>query len=232
RYGPDSVETHDYYLRIDQALGQFIADLDATVGEDRYALILTSDHGVAPIPEYSDIEGAGRFDARAEVAALLDRAASEAGLAEPPQFQVVHGVELAFDPAVAEAARADVRARLAELLREQPRVADVWTRDELLGGTERNEFADDWRRSFHPERSADLLIQLAPGVVSYAEGTGHGTPYEYDQHVPLAIRGPGWTGVDRRPVATVDIAPTIAAMVGVPIAEGIDGRAIGPSVGY
>lgn len=112
----------------------------------------------------------------------------------------------------------------------------MWTRDELLGPEnrpepssrpgDRAEFAQAWRRTFHPERSSDLLIQLAPGVVSYAEGTGHGTPYEYDQHVPLAIRGRGWSGVDERRVSTVDIAPTIAAIVSVPSAADIDGRAL------
>jgi hypothetical protein len=234
RYGPESVETHDYYLRIDEALGAFIEELDATLGKDQYVIVLTSDHGVAPFPEYSDIESAGRFDAKREVRALLERAAAEVGLDEPPRFEVSHGIELLFDESVAEADRAKLRAKLAELLREQPQVADVWTRDELLGQDNRADFAQAWRRTFHPERSSDLLIQLAPGVVSYAEGTGHGTPYEYDQHVPLAIRGPGWSGVDERRVATVDIAPTIATIVGVgvgvgvgvPIAADIDGRAL------
>lgn len=226
RYGPDSVETHDYYLRIDEALGAFLADLDATLGRDRHVVILTSDHGVAPVPEYSAIAGAGRFDAKREVGALLEQAAAEVGLAEPPRFEVTHGVEFVFEDAVAEVDRASLRAKLAERLRESPLVADVWTRDELLGTDHRNEYAESWRRTFHPERSSDLLIQLAPGVVSYAEGTGHGTPYEYDQHVPLLIRGPGWSGVDDHRVATVDLAPTIAALVGVPIGEGIDGAVL------
>ena len=115
------------------------------------------------------------------------------------------------------------------MLREQPLVADAWTRDELLGSDNRNQYAGAWRRSFHPERSSDLLLQLAPGVVSYAEGTGHGTPYEYDQHIPLVIRGPGWSGVDEQRVGAIDLAPTIAAMVGVPIAEGVDGKPLSPA---
>ncbi|HVH97192.1 MAG TPA: alkaline phosphatase family protein [Enhygromyxa sp.] len=229
RYGPDSVETHDYYLRMDEALGGFIADLDATLGKDEYVLILTADHGVAPMPEHSHIEGAGRFDAKREVPPLLEQAVAELALAQPPKFVFTHGVELAFDPSVAAADRASLRAKLAELLRAQPRIADAWTREELLGPDNRNEFAEAWRRSFHPERSSDLLLQLAPGVVTYAEGTGHGTPYEYDQHVPLAIRGGGWSGVEPQRVGAVDIAPTIAAIVGVPIAAGVDGRALSPA---
>jgi predicted AlkP superfamily pyrophosphatase or phosphodiesterase len=229
RYGPDSVETHDYYLRMDEAIGSFMTELDATLGKDEYVLILTADHGVAPLPEHSDIEGAGRFDSKRAVPPLLERAVQELAFAQPPSFAVSHGIELTFDATVAEADRARLRAKLAELLREQPLLADAWTRDELLAIENRNEYAEAWRRSFHPERSSDLLLQLAPGVVSYAEGTGHGTPYEYDQHVPLTIRGRGWSGVEQRRVGVVDIAPTIAAMVGVPIAEGVDGRVLSPA---
>lgn len=226
RYGPESVETHDYYLRIDAALGDFMAELDATLGKDEYVLILTADHGVVPLPEHSGIEGAGRFDAKREVPPLLERAVEELALAKAPSFAVSHGIELTFDAAVAEAERVRLRAKLAELLREQPLLTDAWTRDELLASEDRNEYAQAWRRSFHPERSSDLLLQLAPGVVIYAEGTGHGTPYEYDQHVPLTIRGRGWSGVEEQRVGIVDIAPTIAAIVGVPIAEGVDGKVL------
>lgn len=226
RYGPNSVEIHDYYLRIDAALGELMAELDARVGKDEYVLILTADHGVVPLPEHSPIEGAGRFIAKREVPPLLDRAVEELALAKPPSFAISHGIELTFDAAVAEPERVRLRAKLAELLREQPLLTDAWTRDELLASDDRNEYAQAWRRSFHPERSSDLLLQLAPGVVIYAEGTGHGTPYEYDQHVPLTIFGRGWSGVEEQRVGIVDIAPTIASIVGVPIAEGVDGKVL------
>jgi predicted AlkP superfamily pyrophosphatase or phosphodiesterase len=229
RYGPESVEMHDHYLRLDEALGAFVTALDAKFGKDEYVLILTGDHGVAPVPEYSDVKGAGRFDAKKETPPLLERAATEIGFAKPPGFEVTHGVDLLFDESTPEADRARLRAALAEQFRGDPRVADVWTRDELMTESNRNDYAQAWRRSFHPERSSDLLLQLAPGVVTYLEGTGHGTPYEYDQHVPLLIRGRGWSGVDEQRVGMVDIAPTIAVIVGVPIPEGVDGRVLSPA---
>jgi predicted AlkP superfamily pyrophosphatase or phosphodiesterase len=229
RYGPESVEIHDYYLRLDEALGAFVTELDAQLGKDEYVLILTSDHGVAPLPEYSDVALAGRFDAKQQVPAPLEHVVAELGLALSPGFEVTHGVELLFDESHDEVARARVRAALADQLRRDPRIADVWTRDELLAQSTRNQFAPAWRHSFHPERSSDLLIQLAPGVVTYAEGTGHGTPYEYDQHVPLLIRGRGWSGIEEARVSSIDIAPTIAAMVGVTIPAGVDGRVLSPA---
>jgi predicted AlkP superfamily pyrophosphatase or phosphodiesterase len=229
RYGPDSVETHDYYLRTDLALGELIADLDRQFGAD-YTLILTSDHGVAPMPEYSDIPGAGRFDFKVELPKLLAQAVADLELSPAPTLTITHGVDLQFASTVPEAERARLRARLAELLRADERIADAWTRDELASPppreTPQREHADAWRRSFHPDRSSDVLIQLAPGVVTYPEGTGHGTPYAYDQHVPLIVRGPGWAGTSSERVATVDIAPTIAALLGVPAPDDLDGRAL------
>jgi hypothetical protein len=226
RYGPDSVETHDYYLRTDLALGELLADLDAQFGAD-YTLILTSDHGVVPMPEYSDIPGAGRFDFKTEIPKLLEQAVTELELSPAPTLAITHGVDLQFASTVPEAERARLRARLAELLRADPRVADAWTLDELARPAptdgEAREYADAWRRSFHPKRSSDVLIQLAPGVVNYPEGTGHGTPYAYDQHVPLIVRGPGWSGTSSQRVATLDIAPTIAALLGVPAPNDLDG---------
>lgn len=229
RYGPNSAEMQDYYLRTDAALGAFIEDLDANLGANEYVLILTADHGVVPMPEYSGIPGAGRFESKQHVPALLEKALELRHTdppMDPPELALSHGVDLSFAAEVSEADRAALRSSLAALIRAEPLIADVWTRDELAGTDNRNEFADAWRRSFHPERSSDLLLQYAPGVVSYPEGTGHGTPYEYDQHVPLIIRGQGWSGVGSERVATVDIAPTIAAIIGIAAADGVDGQAL------
>jgi predicted AlkP superfamily pyrophosphatase or phosphodiesterase len=227
RYGPDSIEIHDYFLRLDEQLGTFVADLDRQFGSD-YVLLLTSDHGVAPMPEYSDIPTAGRFGGKLALATALAAAAKALDLpkSQQPTLEFTHGVDLTFPESVDEATRAKFRSELARLLREREEIEDAWTRDELAGSENRNEYAQPWRISFFPERSSDINLQFAPGVVLYSEGTGHGTPYPYDQHVPLLIRGAGSPGVDDQPVASVDVAPTIAGLVGVAVPAGVDGKAI------
>jgi predicted AlkP superfamily pyrophosphatase or phosphodiesterase len=227
RYGPDSIEVHDYLLRLDEQLGAFMADLDRQFGED-YVLILTSDHGVAPMPEYSDIPSAGRFVAEKQVPKMLKAAGKAVKLAsvKVPEAKYTHGIDLLFAAEVDDPTRAAFRAELARLLRERDEIEDAWTLDELAGTEDRNEWAHAWRLSVHPERSSDVNLQFAPGVVMYPEGTGHGTPYPYDQHVPLLMLGAGKPGVDDQVVWSVDVAPTIAELVGVPVPDGVDGKPI------
>ena len=52
-YGPKSHEVQDVLARLDVVLGRLIGVLDDSIGRDRYVLALTSDHGVAPLPEGS-----------------------------------------------------------------------------------------------------------------------------------------------------------------------------------
>ena len=60
-----------------------------------------------------------------------------------------------------------------------------------------------------------------------AGGTTHGTPYEYDTHVPLLIAGPGiHPGEYARFVDMADLAPTLAALLAIEPPAGSEGRVI------
>jgi hypothetical protein len=80
-----------------------------------------------------------------------------------------------------------------------------------------------------PERSGDLTLQTEPGCVlaPYPSGTSHGTPHLYDRAVPLVFLGPGIApGVVRGRAAPVDVAPSLARQLGVPVPAGLDGQAL------
>lgn len=52
--------------------------------------------------------------------------------------------------------------------------------------------------------------------VGGAKGTDHTSPYNYDTHVPLAIYGlPFRAGTYRTSVEPVDLAPTLASLLGI-----------------
>ena len=52
-FGPDSWEAWDELRRLDRGLAELLAALDALVGPDGYAVMLTGDHGSNPLPEIS-----------------------------------------------------------------------------------------------------------------------------------------------------------------------------------
>ena len=57
-------------------------------------------------------------------------------------------------------------------------------------------------------------------------GSTHGSPYEYDTHVPLLVWGPSWVKAGRRDgrVETADIAPTLAGLLRLPPPAASEGR--------
>lgn len=212
-YGPRSLEQLDNLVRLDRALGRFIDHLDEEVGEGRYLLALTSDHGSLELPEARAAQGlpGGRLT-RDSVAAL--------------QAVVNEAAARATDPAE----RAEL---LAEVVPKTSWVARAWSHATLSSTHENaDSFAVLERRSYYPGRMSGLLsragvqIQLTEGTVSWVVplGTTHGSPYYYDRHVPWIVYGPGVSaGTRDDPVGAADVAPTLAGLLGLRTPEDLDG---------
>ena len=110
----------------------------------------------------------------------------------------------------------------------QPGVAAVYFAEEIQGrpATQnpiRSAFAD----SYFAGRSGDFfvvpkpywLMDSTPAGKTRSYGTGHGTPYNYDQHVPILLMGFGIQPGDYyREVTPADIAPTFASLCGITLA--------------
>lgn len=236
-WGPYSQETEDYYLRLDGYLETFFQLLDSAVGPDRYAVILTSDHGVLPMPEHLAAQGAdaGRIDSKryaADVDSVADRVARDLGITSDVVRLKKRGPVL-NDDAAAEAGitPAQLRARMANGLKNLPYVVDVITYDELLAGSAvgQRELFDLYANGFHPDRGPDLHVVFNKYHILQSSGLGttHGSCYDYDRHVPLVFLGAGVRGgrVQHR-VAMVDIAPTLARIVGFDPGDGLGGRVL------
>jgi hypothetical protein len=124
-----------------------------------------------------------------------------------------------LDPAVVESA-----AAAAALTVEH--IARVATWHELRdGGLQRDAIGRAMTMGFYGPRSGSLYIVPEPYYMFDATGTTHGTPYDYDNHVPLIFLGAGIKpGVYDRNVAINDVAPTLAALLGVEQPSGSVGR--------
>jgi arylsulfatase A-like enzyme len=107
-------------------------------------------------------------------------------------------------------------------------VARVYTRDQLLAGTVAGDrIGQRVLHGFNAQRSGDLEILLEPYWLRSTAGTTHGTPYNYDAHVPLIIMGARLKpGEYSAPVALNDLAPTLATLARVEIPSGSAGRVL------
>ncbi len=245
-FGPDSHEIVDYYVNLDHRLGEFLGELDRRFPGE-YALILTADHGGTRMPEVAVSKGAGSAkrilskDYDREIAGALERARKRLGLSEPLGVRdVAEGLWLELKPGMlvgksgGEIDRATIRRAVAEEIRALSFVVDAYTYDELAdpSGAEaaRRPWLDRYGLSFVPDRSPDIPVRGPEGWLLNARATGasHGTPYAGDSQVPLIIFGAGIPAkVLEEPVRTLDVAPTAAALLGVPAPE-VDGRSLMP----
>jgi hypothetical protein len=110
----------------------------------------------------------------------------------------------------------------------QPGVAAVYRADELKDRpATQSPLVRAFALSYFPGRSGDLfivpkqywLMDSTPAGKPRSYGTGHGVPYNYDQHVPVLLMGFGiQPGEYFQSVTPADIAPTLAALCGITLA--------------
>jgi predicted AlkP superfamily pyrophosphatase or phosphodiesterase len=239
-YGPASQEARDALLRLDAAVGSFLAFLDETIGRDHVLVVLTADHGVLPVPEWLLETGSGtcplktgRVDVKAVLESLesaLHQAFSPDAAREPwlawASFQFTVRRARAEQQGVPVEAVIEVARRA---LASQPAVARVWTAPEMAAGDGPVAFAALYRNSYDPARSGDFAVQPVRDCLfgSSSEGTSHGSPYLYDRAVPIVFVGPGIeAGVVRGRAATVDMAPTLASELDLAAPDALDGRVL------
>ena len=230
-HGPDSPQVEDTCEQTDRQIGELLQALDRHAGLAQVLLILTADHGVAPVPEEMQkrkmpggrISGKDLFgpieSALAAAYGPWRWILATAGSSPYLNYDLIR--ERNLDPA-------QVRATAVATAMGAPRVAKAFTRDQL----EKAQAGDDplsrrVLRGFHSQRSGDLEILLEPYWIRSASGTTHGTPYSYDTHIPLVFMGPGIRpGRYHQPVALNDLAPTLAALLGVETPSAAAGRVL------
>ena len=200
-YGPDSQEMMDQMLRLDRALGLFLDEVDRRAGEGGSIVVLTADHGVMPLVENLQAQGIpaaprarggpGADRGRRARRALPRRARPARGHGRA-RVGARHGGDRAPGP--------EARGRRADGPRARPSAPASWTRStrrpSSMGPAPAGDpFFELHQRAFFAPRSGDLIGRVKPYVYltsrKYTGGTGHGTPYDYDRHVPIVFMAPG-----------------------------------------
>ena len=227
--GPDDPAVRDISIRTDRLLGKLFDAIDGRIGAGNTLVILTADHGVAPVPEVNQARKmpGGRLNGGELTAKITDALAKRFG---PGKWLLASsGGMLYFNQDLIRAQKldpAEVELVAAEAGLEQHHIARVYTRSQLVdGAVQHDEISRAFSVGFFGQRSGDLFVLQEPYYLFEATGTSHGTPYDYDNHIPVIFLGPGIKpGKYSTRIAVNDIAPTLAEILNVEQPSGSIGR--------
>lgn len=218
KVGPDSHEIKEMLIALDGQLAGFFTYLDHKVGAGNYVAVITSDHGIAPMPE---VAAGMRFVAYngdpaaylTQINAMLSqRYKREARYVVQYDYPLIHLDAEAFSPLKID--EADAEKTVGELLVKLG-MRGYSTKTQMAAGQVSNTvFARQILNAYSPLAGWYVQGIMPPFVVGYASGTGHALPYSYDAHVPLGFYGPQFRPGDYRgEVEPVDLAVTLSSIL-------------------
>lgn len=227
-FGASSLETEDNMARLDRTLADLFSFIDKEVGLENTLIVLSADHGQPEVPGYlheMGIDNAHYFDTGA-----LDK--TPAIMALKKQFGLGEELIEAFYQPYLYLNQDLIRAKgLDQAEVEQAVAAELLKFDGVAYAVSSTALRTDSLpdtlmtrsilRNFHPKRSGDIYLVFEPNVfINDFDGlivaSTHGSPWRYDTFVPLIFAGAGLSAATvSRPVTPYDVAPTLAAYLGV-----------------
>lgn len=240
--GSEGVEMCIQMMALDKALGDFLTALDSR-GLD-YMVVLSADHGGLDTPErlaQQALPRATRADRGLLPGPLSKLVTERTGISVAGPLIYADGPfgDYYLSRSLSSQDKARAVAALVQIMRSHPQVAAVFTAEELVaapapvGSPQEWSLRDRARASFDPQRSGDVIVMLDRAVVPIPDPAPgytatHGSPWDYDRRVPLLFWRKGVPGFEQpAPVETVDIAPTLAAVLGLDVPPGaFDGRCL------
>ena len=219
-FGPSSLENEDVVVQLDRTLADLIEFIGKIVGLDHTLIVLSADHGMADMPEYMTELGypAGRLNPD-EIVKTANKVGQQYGIDEIVRF--FYRPYLYLDNEKISAAKLDqtvVEQAIAAALTDTDGIA-LAVASSILSSQQPNPLVAQVQRNTHITRSGDIYIIQEPYWFLFDKGpvkAMHGSPWRYDTHVPIIFAGPTISAQTvHRLVHPVDVAPTIAAFLGM-----------------
>src|SRR5581483_9305862 len=219
--GPDTLEMRQMALDLDRELADFFSFVGHQIGLANVWFALSADHGVSSLPEAAKKL---RIPAANLVAAKLEEQLNAALTAK---FSPRHATTyVRFDYplawldnnafAAAHVSEQDAEKAVGEAIK-QAGLPDYYTKSQLAEGEVPNtDLGRKYLNSYSPHGSWFVMGVPKFYNVGSTAGTDHASPYNYDTHVPLAFYGvPFQPGTYRQPSEPVDLAATLASLLGI-----------------
>ena len=238
-YGTSGSEMCAQLLQLDTQLEGLFTRLDNAAVN--YIVVLTADHGGHDLPERLRelaVPDAQRIAASATPEAIGGEIAKAMKLKVQPLHSGGIG-DVWIDLSLKGGQKAKVTKAAIAAYRAHPMVAAVFTKAQIAAAVVPNTPPESWsilervRASFNPARSGDFFVALKPHVTPIPDGTKgyvatHGSVWDYDRRVPILFWHKDMARFEQPlSVETVDIAPTLAAIIKLPVAAGeFDGRCL------
>ncbi len=236
-FGPYSPEVADVTLWTDRYLADFFNQLDQLVGLKNVWIALSADHGEAPNPRFIKDHRLGMGNAQPVAIRNAVQQALVGSFGQDEWIEEVSGFNIYLNKAtlkkhhVNPAKAEEVASEAAETI---PGVEAAFTRTQLSKGMPgASPLARKASNSFSRWRSGDIFLVLEPFAVPVQgqdEGT-HGSPWSYDSQVPLILWGEAFIpGNYSFPCQPIDLAPTLAAALGLERPSGAEGQPLTPAL--
>jgi predicted AlkP superfamily pyrophosphatase or phosphodiesterase len=218
-FGPNSVEQEDNYLKLDMEFADLFNFLDTWTGKGNYTVFLTADHGAMDVPAFWKEHKlpAGLINPTTLTRNIIN--GLNVAFGDGKYVQSFENYQIYFNDSLLTAKKITVedafRVVRSSIL-SMDGVADVINLRDIARAPLNTYQLELYKNNINAKRSGDLQIITQPGWFAQSGGTGtdHGTPYNYDTHVPFLLYGWGVNkGETLRRTTIADIAPTISALL-------------------
>ena len=233
QFSPNTIETEDTYLRLDQDLAELFTYLDKNIGKNEYLVFLTADHGGAHNPKYfQDKKGnAGYFQTstvKKDLNTALETKYKVKDLAKSLSNYQVHLNYQAIEQN--QLNENDVKADIVNFMRKVDGVSFAVDMDKIGEASIPATIKERMINGYNRKRSGAVNYILDPqwyGGKTNAGGTTHGTWGSYDAHIPFVLMGWGIkNGKNYNQTYMTDIAPTISALLKIEEPNGNIGKPV------
>lgn len=232
QFGPTSIEVEDTYLRLDQSLAELLSFLESKFKKEEMLLFITADHAVVDVPQYlidNHIPG-GYFDVKQLSTNLKSYCSIKLGVSDI--IENVSNGQVFLNHENMEKLHLNtqqIEQDIANYILTFEGVNQTYTANTMKTTVFAENIPANIQRGFNQKRSGDILFVLASGWINagYKTGCTHGSPYQYDTHVPLIWYGFNIPkGETSSKVIIPDIAATIAAILNINAPSACSGQPI------